>query len=347
MKNVLSLIELLGERPLRIVIIPHYMPDADALGSALALTLYLRKKGHKTQVISPSEYPSFLAWMEDVSNVLLYKPSCLRCQKALKEAELLFFVDFSAKNRVGKDLQLAISESKARRALIDHHPGIEEDMAEFSFWSSRAAAAAQLVFDFICLDGGEKLIDKHIAACLYAGIVTDTGSFRFASSISRVHYIVARLIEIGEIDVRKLSDLLYGNYSLGRMRFLGFALSRCLIVYPKLHTAFFVLKEEDTKRFHPQNGDTEGLVNYALSIEGVRIGALIKEIGNEVRISLRSKGNFAVNELAKKHFNGGGHRNAAGGTCQEKLQSVVNRFKALLPEYKKALIEEVTSTNRT
>ena len=340
MKNVLSLLAFLSERSLRVVLIPHYRPDADALGSALALSMYLRKKGHETQVISPSEYPLFLAWMEDAEDVLRYEASCLRCKKKIKEADLLFFVDFSASNRMGEAMQAAIAESSARRALIDHHPGIEKNMAEFSFWSPQAAAAAQLVFDFICLDGGESLISKEIATCLYAGIVTDTGSFRFASSTSRVHYSAARLIELGGIDVRKVSDLLYGNYSLRRVRFLGFALSHCLVVYPKLYTAFFVLKAKDMQRFHPENGDTEGLVNYALSIEDIHLGALIKEVGGEVRLSLRSKGSFAVNELAKQYFNGGGHRNAAGGICQEKLQSVVDRFKAILPQYKRALSEE-------
>lgn len=344
MENCLSLRKLLKIKRLQIVIIPHHSPDADALGSALGLSSYLRKIGHHTEVISPNEYPSFLAWMPGAKDIIEYEKDRSQAKKALHKAELLFFVDFSAMKRMGAAMQAEISASTAPRALIDHHPEPEEDMAQYRFWSSEAAATAELVFELICAAQDEALIDTNIAECLYAGILTDTGSFRFSTVTARIHHIVAHLIEQGNLSVEKISDRLYGNYSLERMQFLGFALSHCLTVYPELHTAFFVLKAKDMQRFHPKTGDTEGLVNYALSIKGIQLGVLIKELNNEVRLSFRSKGNFSVNDMAKAHFNGGGHRNAAGGTCQEALHKVVRRFEALLPTYRVALAAATTET---
>ena len=347
MKELLSLLKLLREKSHRIVLIPHHNPDGDALGSALGLSLYLQKRGHQTQVISPSEYPSFLGWMPVMNQVLTYKKSCSECRDAIQGSDLIFFVDFSSPKRMGIDMQEAVASASALRAMIDHHPHPSEEMASYRVWSSRAAATAQLVFDFICLDHGEALIDRSIAECLYVGILTDTGSFRFSSTTSRVHHIVARLIQIGKLKVREISDHLYGSHSLGRMRFLGFALSHCLFVYPKLHTAFFVLKSKDMQRFHPQTGDTEGLVNYALSMEGIQLAALIKELPAEVRLSFRSKSSFPVNKIAEEHFNGGGHLNAAGGVSRESLEEVVHRFKELLPTYRKALSATLHSSLST
>ena len=337
MQEISDLFKYLRSRSLRIVLIPHANPDGDALGSALGLSFYLQKRGHSTQVISPNEYPAFLAWMSGMDQVLTYSKSFKECKKALKEADLLFFIDFSSIKRIGKEMGDAVAEVSAPRALIDHHPGQEVGIAQYRFWSSRAAASAQLVFDFICKDQGEALIDRAIAEALYVGILTDTGSFRFSSTTPRVHHIVARLIQIGNLDVRQVSERLYGSHSLRRMRFLGFALSECLFVHPDLYTAFFVLRAKDMRRFQPQTGDTEGLVNYALSIEGIRLAALIKELPSEVRLSFRSKGDFPANQIAEKHFSGGGHLNAAGGISKASLDEVVDQFKALLPTYKEVL----------
>ncbi len=344
MKGIPSLLTRLQKQSLRAVIIPHYAPDADALGSALALSLYLKKRGHDTQVISPSDFPSFLSWMPETDKILRYEADCPRCAKALDEATDIFFVDFSAVKRMGITLQAVIAKSHAIKTVIDHHPGADKNIADHEIWCPFAAATAQLVFDLIHIANDEHLIDKNIAACLYAGILTDTGAFRFSATTSRVHYIVARLIQLGNLEVHTISDLLYNNSSIQRVQFLGFALSHCLFVKPDLRTAFFVLKSEDMQRFQPKSGDTEGLVNYALSIEGIHLGALIKEVKNEVRVSFRSTGNFAVNNLAKEYFNGGGHRNAAGGVCREPLNKVVERFEQLLPNYTKELDAEVVAT---
>ena len=337
MQGISDLLKLLGDRSLRIVLITHYSPDGDALGSALGLSFYLEKRGHHTQVISPNEYPNFLGWLSGIEKVLIYSKSTRASQRALEEADLLFFIDFSSMKRMGREMHQAVAKSTTPRAMIDHHPGQEAGIAEYRFWSSRAAASAQLVFDFICKDQGEALIDRTIAEGLYVGILTDTGSFRFSSTTPRVHHISARLIEMGNLDVRQISERLYGSHSVDRMRFLGFALSECLFVYPEWYTAFFVLRAKDMHRFQPQPGDTEGLVNYALSIEGVQLAALIKELSSEVRLSFRSKGHFPANQLAEQHFNGGGHLNAAGGVSEASVDEVTDQFKSLLPNYKEAL----------
>ena len=340
MKNYLSLLSFLAKGPLKICIFPHANPDADALGASLALSMYLSKKGHSCQVISPTAYPSFLSWMQGTKQVRVVVQQEEICKKAIYEAELIFCVDFSSASRMGKQVASWALDAPAPRAVIDHHPRTDDSLGTYWVWYPEAAAAAELVFDFICTDNGESLIDKAIAECLYAGIATDTGSFRFSSVSQRLHHLAARLIGYGDLNISRINSLLYNNQSMRRLRFLGFALSKCLFVYPELYTAFFVLNEADMEGFDYQEGDSEGLVNYALSIQDIWLAALIKEQKGEVRLSLRSKGVFQVNKLAQEHFNGGGHRNAAGGTSNHSVEETVEQFKKLLPAYTNALRTE-------
>jgi phosphoesterase RecJ-like protein len=313
--------------PKRIVITTHYKPDADALGSSLAMYNYLIKKGHKVMVVTPSDYPSFLNWMEGNEKVLIFDPTKERSKKnavkAFEEAEIVFCLDFSALDRV-QDLKPTLESTKGLKVLIDHH--LEpEHFAHFELWDNNAAATAELVYEFIVHMGDAALINIPIAECIYAGIMTDTGSFRFPSTSARVHLIIADLIKKG-VNNFKIHNLVYDNNSEERLRFIGYALSEKLRILRKKKTAYFAIDKDELERFHSKTGDTEGLVNYALSIEGINFAALIIERPDSVKLSFRSRGDFSVNEFARRYFEGGGHKNAAGGKSDLGLEDTEKKF---------------------
>jgi len=334
MQNLVSFKSLL-DTPSRVVITTHVKPDADALGSSLALATLLKKLGHDVQVISPSDYPDFLRWMEGDNEVLIYNEnSAKRIDLIIEAAQLIFCLDFSTLHRINT-LGDSIRNSGAKKILIDHHLD-PEDFADFKFWSTEAAATAELLYELIVDLDLKSLIDKSIAECLYAGIMTDTGSFKHNNTTQNVHRIVAELIEIGA-DVSRVAKLIYDTNTLDRIKFLGFALSERLIVLPEFNTAYMVITRADLVKFNSRTGDTEGFVNYALSIEGVKLAVLIIDKGELVKMSFRSVGDFSVNDFARNHFKGGGHKNAAGGKSSDNLESTVDKFKSLLPMYKEQL----------
>ncbi len=327
-------------QPKRIVITTHIKPDADALGSSLGLANYLLDKGHHVDVITPTDYPDFLAWMKGNDSVINFEDGNESLSaKLIDSADIIFCLDFSTLSRIEKVGELVASAS-AIKVLVDHHlnPG---DFADYSFWNIEAAATAELIFQLIDNVGDKSLIDKDIAECLYAGIMTDTGSFRHPSTSSRVHRIVAELIDCGA-DVTKVSKLIYDNNSVDRLKFLGFAFSERLEILPELGVAYFVISKEDLKNFKSKNGDTEGLVNYALSIKGVVMAATIIERDGKVKMSFRSIGDFSVNQFARENFSGGGHKNAAGGASDESLEATVKKFLNVLPLYKEELNKNIS-----
>lgn len=329
--------------PKRIIITTHIKPDADALGSSLGLANYLLGKGHTVHVITPTDYPAFLSWMKGNKDVINFEAGNeKRSADLIRKADIIFCLDFSSLKRIEKVGEL-VDASKAVKVLIDHHLN-PDDFADYSLWTTKAAATAELVFELIEKLGDKDEIDRHIAECLYAGIMTDTGSFRHSSTSARVHRIVAELIERGA-DVTRVSKLVYDNNSLDRLQFLGFAFSERLVVLPEFRTAYFAISKADLKRYNSQNGDTEGLVNYALSIKGIVMAATIIERDDMVKLSLRSMGDFSVNDFARKHFDGGGHKNAAGGSSKESLSDTVKKFKDLLTEYEEELNQNVSFLN--
>lgn len=318
-------------KPKNIVITTHIKPDADALGSSLGLSGFMKKLGHRVTVITPSDYPSFLTWMDGNNDVLIYtEEKNKKIQSIIDKAGIIFCLDFSSLNRI-EDLGELVRKSTAVKVLIDHH--LEpEDFADYSLWTTDAAATAELIFDLINMLGKFELIDSNIANALYAGIMTDTGSFRHPSTDSKVFNTCARLIEAGA-DVNLVAREIYDNNSVGRLRLLGHAISECLTFLPDLKTAYIVLTQDDFKNFESKTGDTEGLVNMALSIEGVKIAALFTDKGDGIKMSFRSVGDISVNELARKYFNGGGHKNAAGGKSYELIGAVTSKFEGVLKEF--------------
>lgn len=316
--------------PKKIFITTHVKPDADALGSSLGLANYLLKKGHEVTVVTPSDYPSFLAWMKGNEMVLDFENPAhhaLAIQR-LNEAEMIFCLDFSVLSRVN-ELGEMIRQSSAFVVNIDHHQD-PEDFADFRYWSTQAAATCELIYELIVNELGDKdAIDKDIAECLYAGIMTDTGGFRHPNTTKNVHLVVAELLDKGA-DSSQIANWIYDSNSVNRLKFIGFAITRRLVVLEDLHTAYFVIGKKDLKKYQSQTGDTEGLVNYALSLDGIKLAALFSEREDGIKISFRSSSEVSVNKFAAAYFNGGGHKNAAGGKSALGLKETVDRFESLV-----------------
>ena len=320
--------------PKNIVIVTHWSPDGDAIGSSLGLYNYLIKKKHKVTVITPNDYPSFLFWMKGNDKILNFSIDAKKAKPLVAKADIIFCLDFNSLKRIDK-LGDEVGKSKALKVMIDHH--LQPDgFADIMLHDVGSCSTCQLVFDFIELMGDKKLIDKNIAECIYTGIMTDTGSFRFRSTTSKTHTILAQLINAGA-DNAAVHAKIYDGNTEDKLRLLGFCLSEKLVVFKDYKAAFISLTDSELKRYNYKKGDTEGVVNYALSIEGIKMAGFFVERDDEIKISLRSKGDFDVNVFCRKHFNGGGHANAAGGQSDLSLDETVTKFVQLLPEYKKQL----------
>lgn len=319
----------------KIVIITHKNPDGDAMGSSLGLYNYLIRKKHSVKVVTPNTYPAFLQWLPGDSKVIKYSETSKAAEGQIHRADVIFCLDFNSLGRIG-DLGKLIKNAKAIKILIDHHPQPEK-FANYMLLDKKACSTAQLVFDFITLLGDKKLINKKSANCLYTGIMTDTLNFRIGTTSAHTHRITAELIEAGAQNTLAYANVFDTN-SENRIRLLGYVLQK-MKVLKEFNAAFIALSSSELEQFNFEKGDTEGLVNYPLSIKGIRFSAFFYEMKGEIKISFRSKGGFDVNQFARKHFNGGGHTNAAGGEAQTTLDAAVLSFVNLLPEYKDSLLK--------
>lgn len=333
-------IEAIGNllrQPQTILITTHQNPDADAMGSSLGLAGYLKKKGHSVTVVTPTDYPQNLHWLPGNDEVIAFDEKArVTVNRLMEEADIIFCLDFSSIDRI-RELGPMVRQSQARKVLVDHH--LEpEAFADLAYWDSTAAATAQLIFYLIDKLGDKALIDAPIGECLYAGLMTDTGSFRHPSTTGDVHRMAADLVDL-RIDVSNIHRRIYDNVSLDKLRMLGYVLNEKLRVLPEYKFAYITLSTDELKRFRSKTGDTEGLVNYALSVEGVAVAAILIDRGEEIRISFRSIGNFSVRELASRHFNGGGHKNAAGGRSKLSLADTEDWLLSVLPLYQEQLLE--------
>ncbi|MBV8389343.1 MAG: DHH family phosphoesterase [Mucilaginibacter sp.] len=336
MLDLAALRNLLSQ-PRKIVITTHHKPDGDAMGSSLGLYNYLIQQGHHAKVITPTDYPDFLAWMPGNEHVIIFTDHVDQSTALVADAEIIFCLDFNALSRIN-ELGELVRASGAVKVMIDHH--LEpEDFDDYRHWDINACASAQLVYDFIVNQLHHKeLVNKNVATCLYTGIMTDSASFRLPNTTPAVHRIAADLMEAGAVNWH-IHELVYSNSSESRLNFLGHCLKDKLEVLYEYNTAIISVNKQELEQYDVITGDTEGIVNYALSISGIRLAAFIVERKDKVKLSLRSRGEFPANEICKKYFNGGGHRNAAGGTSTDSLDEVINQFKQILPEYKKLLIQ--------
>ncbi|MEO6348418.1 MAG: bifunctional oligoribonuclease/PAP phosphatase NrnA [Aquaticitalea sp.] len=334
-KDNISKIKQLLSTPKRIVIVPHKNPDGDAIGSSLGLYLYLVKQKHVVTVIAPNEYPDFLKWMPKENTILKYESQRESSNSHIINAEIIFTLDFNALHRTG-EMETPLNDSKAIKIMIDHHQQ-PDDYAKFMYSNTSMSSTCEMVYNFIEMLGESDVVDSEIATCLYAGIMTDTGSFRFPCTTSKTLQVVAHLMEKGA-DNSAIYNAIYDTNTTERMQLLGCALKN-LKVLPDYRTAYITLTQDELNAFNFKKGDTEGFVNYGLSIENIVFAAIFIEHKQEgiTKISLRSKGNFSVNEFARAHFDGGGHTNAAGGKSDLNLKDTVEKFITILPGYKQAL----------
>ncbi len=332
----LSALRALLATPKEVLITTHHKPDADALGSSLGWAGYLRQRGHSVTVVTPTDYPAFLNWMSGNDSVVIYEPQVndARVRQLMAEAEIIFCLDFNALSRIN-ELGPMVGASPATKVLVDHHL-LPDAFAQINFSHPEAAATCELVFELIRALGDEALITPAIGECLYAGIMTDTGSFRHPSTSRNVHLITADLLALG-VNTSAVHRRVYDSWSELRLRFLGMVLKDKLTVVREYNMAYISITDSELRAYDSKTGDTEGLVNFALSIEGVRLAVLFVERGSVVKMSFRSAGDFSVNEFSRRHFNGGGHRNAAGGISYASLSATVQKMLSLLPQYSEEL----------
>ena len=313
--------------PKKIVLIPHRSPDGDAMGSTLGMYHFLIKNNHFPTVISPNEFPDFLAWMPGSETVLIYEKDKVNCTKILQEAELIFTLDFNALHRVG-EMEQVLSTLSVPFVMIDHHQSPDK-YAAFTYSDVAFGSTCEMVYHFISLLEKKSEIDKTIGTCIYTGILTDSGSFRFPKTTGTTHRIVAELIDLG-VENTQIPNLLFDNSTIGSLQLLGRALENMHFLKAN-KTAYTTLSQAELDQFDYTKGDTEGIVNYGLSIKGIDFSAIFIEnkAENFIKISFRSQGDFDVNQFARDYFNGGGHRNAAGGKSELSLQETVQKFETL------------------
>ena len=308
----------------------HQKPDADAMGSTLGLYHFLLQFGHTVTVISPTNWASFLNWMPGAISVLDYERDTEKSNQLLENAEWLFCLDFNTAVRT-KRMEEKLLASPAQKILIDHHQEPQTEIFAYGISNTSKSSTAEMVYDFIIDSGYTDKINKEVAECLYAGVMTDTGSFRFPSSSASVHRMIADLKEKG-LQHSLIHEALFDNFSENRFRFIGNVLLNRMEVFYEYNTALIAVPQADLVKYDIKTGDTEGLVNFPLSIEGIKLAAIIIDRGEERKCSFRSKGSFDVNTFARKYFNGGGHFNAAGGTSKETLEATVTAFKKAMKE---------------
>ena len=314
----------------RIFITTHYKPDGDAIGSVLALYHYLRLKGHSVTVVAPSEVPEFLNWLPGVDQIINNEADPELAQAALETAEVIFGLDFNDFDRTNA-LAPFLADAGGTKILIDHHL-FPSPLWDYGVSIPEKSSTCEMVYDFINLSGDNALINEEIATCIYTGVMTDTGSFRFPVTTAAVHRMIADLKDRG-LNHSMIHENVHDTWSANRMRFIGYALIERMEIFPESHAGLITVSKKDLKLFNLSSGDTEGLVNYPLSIKGIRFATLITERGDEVKLSFRSKGDFDVNKFAREHFSGGGHFNASGGKSSESLNDTVSRFKQILSEF--------------
>lgn len=331
----ISKVEALLASAKNVVITTHFRPDGDAMGSSLALYNFFKAKGIASTVITPNEFPKFLEWIPSSSDVINYEARKAEADEIIQNASVIFCLDFNRLNRIEK-AEESVRNSSAKKVLIDHHIDPEENTFEVSFSYPDASSTCELIYDFIQALKGDQYIDASIGSCLYTGIITDTHSFRFESTKPHVLRMAASLMEKG-VQHWKVYENVYDQNSEDKLRLLGYSLSEKLVVLNEYHTAYFSLSQKEMDSFQFESGDTEGLVNYALSIRGIKMAVLFTERNGKVRISFRSTGDFSVQALSSKYFNGGGHKNASGGQSEKTLLETINFFISILPEYKDQL----------
>lgn len=315
------------EQAENIAVVCHTNPDGDAIGSMMAMYHYLLDKGKKPEMVSPSDLPDFLKWLNKSSEIFVYDSNSEKVADVLAGADLHILVDFNSMSRTGS-LETELNRQEKPRILIDHHP--QPDVkADYIISEPAFSSTAELIYDLVSHLEKDSYRNPDFIEAVYTGMMTDTGNFSFGTYDGETMRIVGALLESG---LRKdyITDMVYDNFSVGRMRLKGFALAERMVVMEDISTAYIYLSRDDMNRFNHAVGDTEGFVNMPLSIAGIKISVLFLEKDDHLKLSLRSKGDFSVNDLARKYFNGGGHLNAAGGRLEMPLRDGIKYFESII-----------------
>ncbi len=337
MKRIKALKELLnGEVAIKIVILAHHKPDGDAIGSGLALYNYLKKKEHDVAFVVPNDFGNNLNYLSGVESIIDFEKDPAEAESPIAHAELVFCLDFNSLKRIN-ELGPIVEKCWARKVLIDHHL-FPENFDDFRFIDQTASSTAEMVYRFIDHMGDISLVDDKIGACIYTGIMTDTGSFRFKSASPLAHKIVAHLLELGVNHV-EIHESFFDRESISKMKFLGHVLQNKLTYLPEYKTAYIAISAQELVDYNIQTGETEGLVNYALRLDGVVFAALIIDRTQLVKLSFRTKGNVSANAFATAYFNGGGHFNAAGGQSELSLEATIEAFLSNLAAFKDHILK--------
>lgn len=318
------------QSPKKIFITTHHKPDGDAIGSMLGLYHYLKLKGHSVALVAPSEVPDFLQWMPGVPQIINFEECPEQAQKLLEASEIIFCLDFNDFSRT-KGLETSLASAIQPKLLIDHHM-FPKPVWDWGTSEPEKSSTCEMVYDYINQCGDNTLIDLNIATCLYTGVMTDTGSFRYPVTTGAVHRMIADLKDRGLVHA-PIHEAVFDSWSANRMRFVGYTLIEKMVLFPQWQAGLITIARKDLKLFNLTTGDTEGLVQYPLSINGIRFSTLITERADEIKLSFRSKGDFDVNKFAREYFSGGGHFNASGGKSSESLNDTIQRFKQILSEF--------------
>jgi bifunctional oligoribonuclease and PAP phosphatase NrnA len=321
--------------PAKVVITMHQKPDGDAMGSTLGLYHFLISLGHEATVISPTNWADFLDWMPGIDQVVNFEQNKEKSLALIEQAHHIYCLDFNILHRT-KHMEKPLLAANCTKILIDHHEQPQEEAFTYGISNTAKSSTCEMVYDFIVESGHANLLNATIAECLYTGVMTDTGSFRFPATSASVHRMVADLKDHGLVHTR-IHNNIYDNFLENRLRFIGYALLNRMEVLYEYNTALMYITKSDLNKFNIKTGDTEGLVNYLLTIQGIRFGALVIDREGERKWSFRSKGDFDVNSFARTHFNGGGHVNAAGGGSYDSLDENIKKFHEVIQSYKNQL----------
>ena len=327
-----SIIDLLTKHK-KIVIVSHVNPDGDALGSSLALCLFAKKMGADARVIVPNDYPEYLSWMPSIQNVLVYDKNVDESNRLMSEVELFCYLDFNTESRTGIMHNDLCRYNKVPKILIDHHIGADRAHFVESYSETEISSTSEMIAELIKYHGFEIYLDNDIATSIVVGMITDTGTFSH-SIFKNTFSIFGEILSSTTIDYKKIHQNIYNTSTENRLRLLGFLINDRMTILEEYNTAYIYASKADLERFNYQIGDTEGVVNYPLTIANIKMSVLFTEKQDVIRLSFRSKDDFSVNDLSRKHFNGGGHLNAAGGTLYCSLEEAIEKFKLVLPEYK-------------
>ena len=332
-KDIQAIKELLSEKK-NIVIVHHKNADGDAIGSSVALNSYLNLCGHRSNIISPNNFPEFLKWLDNKKEIMIFNNSKNQIN-LIKTADIIFTLDFNHLDRCG-DMTDLVNNSSAIKILIDHHEN-PSNYADYMYSDTEISSTCEMVYHFIGKLGDNSKINSSIAEAIYTGIMTDTGSFKFSSTSSVTHKVVSDLIDKGA-DKTKIHNEIYDNNRIEKIKLLSYALSKIEVI-DEYNTSFISLSQNDLNKFDFKKGDTEGIVNYGLSIKEIKFAAIFIEDAKEkiIKISFRSKGDFDVNKFSRDNFNGGGHKNASGAISRDSMSSTIINFKNALKNYKTEL----------